>query len=474
MQTALKAGSLSFIESLVMGVAGSAPGFTIAVTTAVLLGTAGTLSPGALLIFAVPMLGIAVAYKALNKKQVNAGAAYRWTTLAFGKFLGFFSGWALLLASMVFMVTGSLPLATSTLDFIDPALATNVVLSAGVAGVWFLAIAAVLIVGIEVTSRVQMVMTGVELLILTVVVLAALWHGIAVGPANPFHWSWFGFGYTPASFASSALVVVFFYWGWDVTANLAEETANAEDNAGNGGFISIFVTIAYYVTFVFAALFLFSIARAQSFSDNIIYNIAVSAGFGRTGGLLASFAVILSSVATLETTMLQFSRTLFAMGRDGAMPKLFGAVDPRTRTPVRAMIALIALGLVLLWGSSLMPTIKAIIQDSVRAVGLLVAYYYGLAGLVAAYEFAGLRHESIARWLTLCIFPALSGISLIVLGIYALTTFDRTTNVVGIGGLMLGIVFFRPGRFAIGEATDPAGQGTRPSTRPAGGPVAGS
>jgi len=127
-----------------------------------------------------------------------------------------------------------------------------------------------------------------------------------------------------------------------------------------------------------------------------------------------------------------------------------------------------------LLGSSLMPTIKAIIQDSVRAVGLLVAYYYGLAGLVAAYEFAGLRHESIARWLALCIFPTLSGISLIVLGIYALTTFDRTTNIVGIGGLMLGIVFFRPGRFAIGEATDPAGQGTRPSTRPAGGPVAGS
>jgi len=451
MQTELKAGSLSFIESLVMGVAGSAPGFTITVTTAVLLGTAGTLSPGALLIFAVPMLGIAVAYKALNRQQVNAGAAYQWTTVAFGKFLGFFSGWALLLASMVFMVTGSLPLATSTLDFINPGLASHVVLSAAVASVWFLAIATVLIVGIEVTSRVQMVMTTVELLILTVVVVAALWHGIHAGPANPFHWAWFGFGYTPAAFASSALVVVFFYWGWDVTANLAEETANAEDNAGNGGFVSIFVTIAYYVAFVFAALFLFSIAKAQSFSDNIIYNIAVSAGFGRTGGLLASFAVILSSVATLETTMLQFSRTLFAMGRDGAMPRAFGVVDPRTRTPVRAMMALITVGLVLLWGSSLMPTIKAIIQDSVQAVGLLVAYYYGLAGLVAAYEFAGLRRESFLRWLALCVFPALSGLSLIVLGIYALTTFDRTTNIVGLGGLIAGIVFFRPRRFVVAQ-----------------------
>jgi amino acid transporter len=451
MHTELKAGSLSFIESMVMGVAGSAPGYTIAVTTAVLLGVAGALSPGALVIFAVPMLGIAIAYKALNKQRVSAGAAYQWTTVEFGKFWGFFSGWALLVASMVFMVTGSLPLATSTLDFIDPALANNVVLSAAVASVWFLAIATVLIVGIEVTSKVQMVMTGIELLILAAVLIGAFWHAATAGAVNPFSWNWFSFNYTAGSFATSALVVVFFYWGWDVTANLAEETVNGHDNAGNGGFASIVVTIAFYIAFVFAALFLFSIKDATGFNANIIYNIAVAA-FGRNWGLLASCAVILSSIATLETTMLQFSRTLFAMGRDGAMPNAFGVVDARTRTPVRAMLLLIAMGLLLLWGSSLMPTVNLIIKDSVSAVGVLVAYYYGLAGLVAAWVFRGLRRESLLRWLGLSVFPALSGISLILLGIYAMTTFDRLTNIVGLGGLLVGIVFFRPNRIAIKPA----------------------
>jgi len=431
---------------VVMGVAGSAPGYTIAVTTSVLLGIAGVSSPGALLIFAVPMLGIAIAYKALNKRHVHAGAGYQWTSVYFGKFLGFFSGWALLVASMVFMVTGSLPLATSTLDFIDPALANNVVLSAAVASVWFLVIATVLIVGIEVTSRVQMVMTSVELIILTVVAGGAFVHAAKFGAANPFHWSWFGFGYTPGSFATTALVVVFFYWGWDVTANLGEETKNGADTAGTGGFVSIFVTIVYYLAFVFAALFLFSVRDAQGFNANIIYNIAVTAGFGRVGGLLASCAVILSSIATLETTMLQFSRMLFAMGRDGAMSKRFGVVDARTRTPVRAMLVLIAVGLALLWASSLMPTVNLIIADSVRAVGVLVAYYYGLAGLVAAYAF---RKETPLRWLWFCAFPALSGILLIVLGIFATTTFDPVTNVVGIGGLVVGILFFRPRRFVV-------------------------
>ncbi|HEY5338395.1 MAG TPA: APC family permease, partial [Rhizomicrobium sp.] len=429
-----------------------APGYTIAVTTAVLLGVAGKLSPGALIIFAVPMLGIAIAYKALNKRNVSAGAAYQWTTVEFGKFWGFFSGWALLVASMIFMVTGSLPLATSTLDFINPALASNVVLSAAVASVWFLVIATVLIVGIEVTSRVQMVMTTIELLILTAIAAMAFIHAAKFGSVNPFHLSWFGFGYTRASFATTALVVVFFYWGWDVTANLAEETANGHETAGNGGFVSIIVTILYYVGFVFAALFLFSIKDAQGFNANIIYKIAVSSGLGRIGGLLASCAVILSSVATLETTMLQFSRTLFAMGRDGALPRPFGVVDARTQTPVRAMLVLIAMGLALLWGSSLMPTIAAIIQDGVQAVGVLVAYYYGLAGLVAMVVFRGAWRQSVWRWLMLCVYPALSGISLIVLGVYAVLTFDTVTKVVGIGGLLIGIVFFRPKRFVVNRA----------------------
>src|ERR1700753_3874557 len=218
-----------------MGIAGSAPGYTIAVTTAVLLGVAGTLSPGSLIIFALPMIGIAVAYKELNPRDVSAGAAYQWTSAYLGKFWGFFSGWALLVASMIFMVTGSLPLAPSTLDFIDPALANNVVLSAAVASAWFLVIAIVLIVGIEVTSRVQMVMTGIELIVLSVVVVGAFVHGAAHGWANPFSLSWVGFGYSLGSFANTALVVVFFDWGWDVTANLAEETANGHENDGNGG-----------------------------------------------------------------------------------------------------------------------------------------------------------------------------------------------------------------------------------------------
>jgi amino acid transporter len=112
------------------------------------------------------MLGIAFAYRALNKEQVSAGASYQWTTAVLGKFLGFFSGWALLIAALVFMVTGSIPAATASLNFIDPALTGHVFLTTLVASFWFVVVALILIMGIEITSKVQVVMTGIELVIL--------------------------------------------------------------------------------------------------------------------------------------------------------------------------------------------------------------------------------------------------------------------------------------------------------------------
>jgi amino acid transporter len=444
----LKANSLSFFESIIMGVAGSAPGFSIAVAIAGLLAAAGAVSPNALLIFAVPMLGISVAYKGLNKKMPSAGAAYEWTKQGFGKFFGYFSGWALLIAALVFMVTGSVPLGTATIDLFDPSLASDVLLTTVIGAAWFIAIGVVLITGIELTSKIQVVMSSIELIILFGISIAAFVHTGASGAVTHFSWSWFGFNYPAGTFAKSSLIVVFLYWGWDVTCNLSEETRGHPPNAaGNGGFLSIFITIVSFVAFTVAALMMFTLSDASGFSDNLIYHVALQAGLGTAGGYAASIALILSSIATLETTMLQFSRTLFAMGRDGALPNVFGVVQEKTKTPVRTMYLLLGLGLVMIFVSSFMPSIATILGDSVSAIAVQVCYYYGLAGLVCAFAYRDSYKSSLATFIGYAVFPALSAIALFVLGIYAITTFNLTTQIVGIGGLAIGIVFFRPGGY---------------------------
>ena len=453
MSTKLKANSLSFFESIIMGVAGSAPGFSIAVAISSLLMTAGFVSPNAVLIFALPMLGIAIAYKGLNRKIANAGAAYEWTKIGFGKFFGYFSGWALLIASMVFMVTGSVPLGTATIDLIDPGLADHVLLTTSIGAVWFLAIGLVLIAGIEITSKVQVVMSSIELLILFGISAAAFLRTGLGHAVTPFSWNWFRFDYSAHTFAASALIVVFLYWGWDVTANLSEETRNDRPNAaGNGGFLSVFVTIGSFAAFTVATLMMFTLRDATRFSDNLIYHVAIAAGLGKAGGYAAALALILSSIATLETTMLQFSRTLFAMGRDNALPGYFGQVHARTVTPVRTMYLLLVVGLLVIFASSFMPSIATILADSVNAIAVQVSYYYGLAGLVCAWLYRDSYEESLGTFLHYAVVPALSAVALIALGAYAISTFNTMTRLIGIGGLIAGIVFYRPRGYQKAEA----------------------
>jgi len=444
MTARLRSGALSLTESLVMGVAGSAPGFSVSVALASLIGTAGVLAPGALIIFAIPMIGIAIAYKGLGARMPSAGAGYEWTSRMFGKPLGFASGWALLVASAVFTVTGSSPLGAATLSFVAPHLADNVVLATAIGTAWFLIIGVVLMVGIGLTSKVQMIMSGIEIAILTVVLIAAAVHAIRHGAVNPPSWQWFSLNYPPGTFASTGLLVVFFYWGWDVTANLGEETTSKHDGAGTGGFLSVFVTAGYFVAFAAAALILFSIKDAQNFSDNLVYHIAEQAGLGRVGALAASLAVILSSVATLETQLLQFSRTLFAMGRDGSLPRVFGVIHERTQTPMNTMYLMLGLGTLLMFLASFMPSIGLILADSVKAIALQVSFYYGLAGLACAWLYRDSWRTQPGRFLVYGIYPLASALCLAAAGIYAFLTFDLLTRIVGLGGLALGLIFFRP------------------------------
>ena len=459
MSKELRGNSVSFMESMMMGVAGSAPASSIALGTAALIGTAGVFAPVSLLVFAVPMLGIARAYQALGARDANAGASYQWTTAVFGKFLGFFSGWSLLMATLLFMVSGTVPIATATLNIIAPGQVGNVVTTSMVASTWFVAVSVIVVAGITVSSRAQTMLMLAQLLILVVILAAALIHIHATGTTEKFGKQWLGSGLSWDSFAATALIAVYFYWGWDVTSNLGEETVGGGREAGLGGLFSIFITILLYSSFAAVALLIFSVRDAQNLTDNLIFDLAKRSGLSSVGGLLASAAVILSSITALEATMLMFSRTLFAMGRDGSMPRMFGKVDDRTQSPTRAIYAIIALGLVLIWGSALLPSVQLLLFASVRALGFQVDYYFGLAGLAAAWTFRHCYRDSIPKWLGLCLFPAVSSLLLIGLGLYAVSTFDLWTNVIGIGSFVLGLAFvwlcYRPAADRVVPSAEP-------------------
>ncbi|MDD2706041.1 MAG: hypothetical protein PHU07_12025 [Acidocella sp.] len=99
--------------------------------------------------------------------------------------------------------------------------------------------------------------------------------------------------------------------------------------------------------------------------------------------------------------------------------------------------------------TGLMPSVSDILSDAVTASGLQVAYYFGMAGLVCAWVHRTAYRDSWGRWLAYALFPGLSAVGLIATGLYAVTTFNTTTAIVGIGTLLAGVLFFRPKRYLV-------------------------
>ena len=158
----LRADALGFGESVVMGVAGIGPAYSLAATAAVLIGSVGVLAPASLLYCGLIMFGIVFAFRHLNRLDANAGASYSWLTSIFSPAIGFFAGWSVIVGSALFMVSGTLPAAAGTLKLFEPSLADNQNAVTLIAAGWVVVIGAIVAKGIKLSSYTQIVFTVFE------------------------------------------------------------------------------------------------------------------------------------------------------------------------------------------------------------------------------------------------------------------------------------------------------------------------
>ncbi len=435
----LSEGALGVSESIVMGVAGTAPAFSVAATTSTLVASVGVLSPASILYCGLIMFGVTLAFMSLNKTAINAGASYAWVSREFNRTIGFFAGWALLVASAVFMVSGTIPAATATLLLIAPDLVDKPFWVTLTATGWLLAVSAVVVKGIKATSYTQIVMTAVEVGVLVVIIVAAIMQ-FGKQPAHPIGLADFSpLAFSPAVFATGALTALFFFWGWDVTVNLNEETRDPARSAGTAAVWTMVIVLLLFVLFLVAALLALTDEEIGKSSTNVVFALADKL-FPRPWSYMAVLAVMLSSIGTLETSILQFTRTLFAQGRDGSLHPRYARLHPTWRTPWVATLAIATLGVTFLLLSSQFPTVNVIIKDSVNAIGFQVAFYYSLAGLACAWHHRRLALRNVASFFLLLLWPLASALFLIFIALYSIPTFDMMTNIVGIGGILVGVV----------------------------------
>ncbi|MFI6435967.1 APC family permease [Streptomyces sp. NPDC050759] len=434
----LQANALGTFDTVVMAVAGSAPAYSIAATTAVLVGSVGLASPAALLYCAIPMLGIALAFSYLSRIDVNAGASYSWVGRTLHPFLGFVSGWALVISATIFMVAGSLPAGSMTLALFDQDLADNTALSTVVGAAWFVLMLLVVLGGARLTVRAQLVMSGVELAILALFAVLAFFH---TGNARAFDWSWLGFGHFDGmqGFASGALIAAFYYWGWDVTSNLSEETRNSRRTTGLAGLIGVGIVFLLFEVFTIAVNVILTSKQIEENDANVLAVLGEEVWPG-WGGKLLIVAVMLSTIATLETTLIQVTRSLFAMGRDRTMPSALGRVHRRWNTPWVAIVVVGAVALMMFIASNALGSVGDILSDAISAIGLQIAVYYGLSGLAVVVAYRKMLLKSTADFLLGGLWPLLGALFMFWIFVESLGELSTAAITIGVGGLAVGLI----------------------------------
>lgn len=436
----LAKGALGTIESAIMGIAGTAPAYSIAATTAAMVAVVGVQSVGSVLYCGLIMFGIVLAYAKLSAAMPDAGAAFAWVGRVFGGGWGFMAGWGLLVASVVFTVSATIPAATATLMLIAPTQAGDIGWVTLTAAIWYTIVTAIVGRGIKHASYVQIGFTVVETLIIAAIVVAAFrafWHS----PAHIPSFDWISpFAFTPATFAAGALLATFFYWGWDVTANLGEETRDGDPpSASRGAFWAMVNLIAFFVLMMVVVLIVLTDAEIAAADTNVLFAVAEKL-FPAPWSYLAVLSTILSTIGTIETQVLQVTRSMFSMARDGALHPRYARVHDRWQTPLVATLVLWALGLVLIYASNYFTSVGAILQSSISAIGLQICFYMSLAGFACAWHFRAKLSEGGIAAVTHVVWPLFAATFLVFIALWSLPGFDAVTMLVGVGGLLVGVV----------------------------------
>ncbi|CAM5377210.1 APC family permease OS=Streptomyces cyaneofuscatus OX=66883 GN=G3I52_13560 PE=4 SV=1 [Streptomyces cyaneofuscatus] len=287
----------------------------------------------------VPMLLIASAFYYLNKVDQDCGTTFSWVTRAMGPWAGWLGGWAITMTGV--LVVGSLAdvavsftlLAVGLDGWVENDFARQILTV-----LLIIVMTGLCVIGTELSAKVQNVLILLQIAFLLVFVVVALYRVYAgttgfdsIEPSV----SWLDpFGAGGAALTGGLLLGVFIYWGWESAVNLTEETENSASAPGKAGLWS---TVVLLVTYLSVAVAVVAFAGTAFLAENAGEEEFIFAQLA--GDVLGGWdwilllAVATSAIASTQTTIIPASRTALSMARRQALPRHFGHISPRFRTP---------------------------------------------------------------------------------------------------------------------------------------------
>ena len=194
------------------------------------------------------MLIIANAYRRCNMWNANCGASFEWVGRAISPYLGFLTGWFMVVAYIIGTVAEILLLGPSVLAVFGST-STNTWAWIAIGTAVGLVMLIISVVGIRITARAQVGMALVEYLILIGLAIAGLFFVLGHHHGSfPITKGWFsltGIG-GKGSRLAGFLIAVFVYGGWDGTLYVNEEVKHRRVNPGRAAIIAVALLAIIY------------------------------------------------------------------------------------------------------------------------------------------------------------------------------------------------------------------------------------
>lgn len=334
----LKSNALGLPSALAMSLAFISPTIGVIFISALIGGQAGVASPFIFLLGTAGIGLMALTIAEFARRVTSAGGFYKFITLGLGDRAGFACG-----VTLLFAYSLQSPLNTSLFGgFVSAALHNDFALNAPW---WALMIGIVVLIGALAWYSVHSSMQfGIALLIAEVAVAAILLilvvvrggdHGqlpIAFTPLQAIS-GWGGLG-------KAFVFIVLAFFGFESCLTVAEETENPRRNlpialVGSVTIAGLWFTFAMYAIVVgFGAKHMNLLAN----SSEPLRDLAVRY-IGPWYGDVIDFAAFSALVAVLLAIHTANFRVLYALGRDGLLPRALGRTHPVHKTPHIAIIA---------------------------------------------------------------------------------------------------------------------------------------
>ncbi|MEP6766979.1 MAG: APC family permease, partial [Gemmatimonadaceae bacterium] len=294
----------------------------------------------------IAMVFTALSYREMSRAFPIAGSVYAYAGRGLSPTAGFLAGWAILLDYLLI----------PTLCYVIGAVAMRSIIPQIPQSLWIIAFivfnTSVNLLGIETTARASKIFLVGEIIVLAVfVVLGAI---AVTGGVNGAHWSLAPF-YSAQNFHiglifSALSVAVLSFLGFDAISTLAEEAKGGVKVVGQATMISLCLAAALFILQTYIAALL--VPGQTEFVGDTATNDAFYMISGLIGGAslktMAALSVALAAaVANALVAQAATARLLFAMARDGQLPRFLAHVHPVRRVPQRAVMFVSAVSLVL-------------------------------------------------------------------------------------------------------------------------------